>query len=201
MRGVLRVLLWATWGMVLAAQVRLPAGGGTVGVPQANGMAPEWDVRAILQEMSAHATRLGPLLDRIDAKAWVAKGAPDTYTAQLQSAKDQARAIAGGAKDLARQPEKLSAALELYFRIQGLDNMMASLAEGIRKYQNPALAELLTSVAAENGANRDRFQRYIVDMVVEREQQFTVMDHEAQRCRGILARQPVEVPANSGRTK
>ena len=167
---------------------------------QPAGLEPAWDIGAILQEMSAHAGRLLPVLERVDVKAWIGKGASDTYAAQLQSSKDQARAFADGARELARNPEKLSDSLELLFRIQGLETMLGSLEEGIRRYQGPALAETLASLAAENGANRDRFQRYIVNLAAEREQQFQVMDREAQRCRGILTVQPAAAP-NSERKK
>jgi hypothetical protein len=208
MRGILRTTIFFA-GTILAAgaaplfgQAKPAATSpARVAADPSAGMSPDWDVRVILQEMGAHAGRLLPLLDKVDAKAWVAKGASETYVTQLQSGKDQARALISGAQALARQPEKLSAAMEFYFRLQGLDSVIASLVEGTRKYQNPAVAEVLSGVAAENGANRERFQRYIVDLVTEREQQFTVMDREAQRCRGILARQPVDVPKNSGRTK
>jgi hypothetical protein len=167
---------------------------------QLAGLEPEWDIGVILQEMSAHAGRLLPVLDRIDVKAWIEKGASDTYAAQLQSSKDQAKAFADGARDLARNPEKLSVSIELLFRIQGLETMLGSLEEGVRKYQDPVIAQTLASVAAENGANRDRFQRYIVNLAAEREQQFQVMDREAQRCRGMLTAQPAASP-NSGRKK
>jgi hypothetical protein len=167
---------------------------------QPAGLEPDWDISVILQEMSTHAGRLLPVLDQIDVKAWVEKGASDTYAAQLQSSKDQAKAFADGARDLARNPEKLSASLELLFRVQGLETMLGSLEEGIRKYQDPAVAQKLASLEAENGANRDRFQKYIVNLAAEREQQFLVMDREAQRCRGILTTQPAASP-NSGRKK
>jgi len=167
---------------------------------QPAGLEPEWDIGVILQEMSAHAGRLLPVLDQIHVKAWLRKGASDTYAAQWQSSKDQARAFADGARDLARNPEKLSASLELLFRIQGLETMLASLEEGTRKYQDPAVAQTLASLAAENGVNRDRFQKYIVNLAAERERQFLVMDREAQRCRGILTIEPAASP-NSGRKK
>jgi hypothetical protein len=166
---------------------------------QPAGLEPDWDIGVILQEMSAHAGRLLPVLDRIDVKAWLKKGASETYAAQLQSGKDQAKAFADGARELARNPERLSASLELLFRIQGLETMLGSLEEGIRKYQDPALAETLASLAAENGVNRDRFQKYIVDLAGEREQQFQVMDREAQRCRGILTVQPAASPHSGGK--
>ena len=191
-RALRGLILWACaaalYGQAQPAQQR-PAG-----------LEPDWDIGVILREMSAHAGRLLPVLDRIDVKAWFEKGASDTYAAQLQSSKDQARAFADGARDLARDPEKLSASLELLFRIQGLETMLGSLEEGIRKYQDPAVAQTLASLAAENGANRDRFQRYIVNLAAEREQQFQVMDREAQRCRGILTVKPAASP-NSERKK
>lgn len=165
------------------------------------GLAPDWDMRPILQEMSAHAGRLLPLLDQVDTKAWVQKGASETFTAQLQSAKDQARAIQTEALALAQTPEKLAASLQLYFRIQGLDTILASIEEGTRKYQNPALAQALTSLNAENGANRDRFQVYIVSLATQREQECAVMDREAQRCRSIMATQPPAGARNSGKKK
>ena len=138
-----------------------------------------------------------PLLDQIDVKSWIAKGASETYAQQLQSSKDQARALADGARALSRNPEKLSASLELLFRIEGLESMLASLEDGIRKYQNPQLAQQLAAANAENGANRERFRRYIVNLAADREQQFEVMDREAQRCRTVA---PPPAPArNSGR--
>jgi hypothetical protein len=181
MRSALGSLLCVSFAAVLQAQA--PAS------PQ-SGLVPDWDIRVILEEMSAHAARLQPLLAKIDTKAWIAKGASETYAAQLQSSKDQARAIAGDAKTLAQNPEKLSASLELFFRIAGLEDMLGSLENGIRRYQDPALADSLTALAAENGTNRNRFQTYIVNLATQREQECAVMDKEAQRCRAALATQP-----------
>ena len=130
------------------------------------------------------------------AKAWQAKGASETYAAQLQSSKDQARAIVKDAEALRRNPEKLSQCLQLYFRIDGMEQMINSLVDGIRKYQDPALATQLASQSAENGANRNRFQAYIVSLATQQEQECAVMDQEAQRCRSIVATQPPPKPAN-----
>jgi len=156
----------------------------------AAGLLPDWDIRPILEEMSAHAGRVGDMLTQVDAKAWVEKGASDTYAAQVESSKAQARAIVDGAKALAKNPEKLSASLELYFRIAGLDDMVRSIEEGIRQYQDPKLAQELTALAAENLPNRDRFRTYITNLATQREQECEIMDREAQRCRGVLATQP-----------
>jgi hypothetical protein len=87
---------------------------------------------------------------------------------------------------LAGNPQKLSASLELFLRIEGLEAMLTSLEEGIRKYQGPADAMALASLEAQNGGDRERFQRYIVELAAQRERDLDVMDHEAQRCRAIV---------------
>jgi hypothetical protein len=103
------------------------------------------------------------------------------------------RALAGEAQALARNPEKLSAALQLFFRMQGLETMLTSLEDGARKYQSPEAAQSLAALFGEGGANRERFRDYIVNLAAEREHQFEVMDREAQRCRGTLMAPPPPV--------
>ena len=156
-------------------------------------LTPEWDIRPVLKEISAHASRLVPMLDKVDPAGWVNKGAPDTYVAQWKSARAQAEALSAEAVELSHDPEKLSAALKTFFRMQSLEFMLHSLTDAVRRYQSPAVAETLAGAAAENGANRERFQRYIVELAAQREQEYQIMDHEAQRCRSIISR---ETPVN-----
>ena len=157
---------------------------------QPAGLETDWDIAAALQEIGAHAARLLPALNQIDARSWVDQGASETYAEQLQAAKDQTQSLADGAKALAKNPERLPVALELYFRMQGIDAMLASVEEGMRRYQTPASAQALASLQAESGANRDRLQRYIVNLAAEREQELHVMDQEAQRCRALVLAPP-----------
>ena len=161
---------------------------------QEKGIEPAWDIRPVLKEIAARAQRLVPALEKIDVKGMVDNGAPETYAAQIASSKAQAKALAADALALANAPEKFSADLEAFFRLLSLERSVASIQEGLRKYWNPALADLLNKEMAGNGANRERFQQYIVELAAEREQEYTIMDHEAQRCRGILAKQPGLLP-------
>ncbi len=154
------------------------------------GVEPEWEIRPVLKEIAAHAQRMVPVLELIDAEKMAKNGAPDTYITQLNESKVQAKAVATEAASLAASPEKLSADLATLFRMQSLEKTLFSIEEGIRKYWNPAVADLLNSQMAENIANRDRFQRYILDLASAHEQECAVMDKEAQRCRGMLAKQP-----------
>ncbi len=168
--------------------------------PPAAGLEPAWDIAVVLKEMSASAARLLPVLDQLDAPAWVAKGASETYLAQLDSSRQQTRALAGDAIALARNPDKLSLALQMFFRMQGVEAMLNSLQEGARQYQSPKIAQSLAAVYAEGGVNRERFRSYIVNLAAERERQFEVMDREAQRCRATLMA-PAPPPSTSGRKK
>jgi hypothetical protein len=154
---------------------------------QPQGLETAWEIAPVLQEISAHAGRLLPELDRVNGRAWVEKGASETYLEQLETAKVQAKALADGAGALAKNPEKLSAGLVVLFRIQALEAILGSLEEGLRRYQGPAEAQALAELSAENGANRDRFQRYLVNLAADEEQRVEVMDKEAQRCRSLVA--------------
>ncbi len=192
MKCALRGLLFLACAVALMAQQ--PQANST---PQAAGLETTWDTAAVLQDISAHAGRLIPALDRVDAKVWTAKGASETYASQLQSSKEQVKALADGAQALARNPEKLSAGLELLFRMRALDMMLTSVIEAMRKYQSPGDAQALAGLAAENGADEEHFERYLVNLAAQREQEFAVMDKEAQRCRGIVT----QAPRQPGRKK
>ncbi len=141
---------------------------------------------AVLKEIAAQAGRLSPVLDRIDARSWVDQGASETYAEQLQAAKEQTRALNDGAAALVKNPEKLSALLDLFFRMQAIDSMLNSVEEGIRKYGSRPDAQTLTGMQSEAAANHERLQRYIVSLAAIREQEFQAMDREAQRCRALV---------------
>jgi len=154
------------------------------------GLESDWDIAAVLQQIGAHAARVIPALERADAASWAAKGAPDAYAAQLQSSKDQARALADSAKAVAANPEALSTELQVLFREQSLETMLGSVAEAMRKYQSADAAQELVALTAESGADRDRLERYVVNLAAEREKEFQVMDQEAQRCRALVLAPP-----------
>ena len=145
-----------------------------------------WEIAPVLEEIGAFGGRLTTALERLDVKSWVQKGASETYLAQWQTCREQAGAVTSGARLLARNPEKLSAGMELLFRMQVLNIMVGSLAEGTRRYQTLADADQLSALAGEIGPDRERFERYLVGLAEGLEQQLSVMDREAQRCRGIL---------------
>jgi hypothetical protein len=157
---------------------------------QQAGMQNEWDIHKTLDAIALHADRLAPFVEQIHPENWIAAGAPQTYVAQAKTCRNEAKGVAAAARDLSRGPEKLTGALQLLFRIRTFETLLGSLGEGVRKYQNPPMAEMLNSALAENSGNLDRLQQYILELATAREQEFRVADQEAQRCRQSLSRQP-----------
>lgn len=188
---MMRMIQW--WVFRLSLFVLMASGplaAQTASVQQA------WDIGKTLKGVSANITRIMPILEQIRPQEWVSRGAPDTYATQWKSSIAQANAISSVAQSLQLHPEKLPDALQLLFRIQAFHAELASVGEGLRKYQNPALADLMFSVASEDLAVREQLQQYVLDMATEKEQQFQVADREAQRCRASLSR---ETPSTTRR--
>ena len=148
---------------------------------------------------SAQAARLAPLLEQLTPANWVRQGAPQAYVEQWRASRQELGYLAESAKTFERQPEKLSAALDTYFRLQGLERQLASLTEGVRKYQNPAVGDLLVAVMGENTGNREGLRQYIGDLATQKEEELAVADKEAQRCRSTINRQPPPAPAKKGK--
>ncbi|HUS06450.1 MAG TPA: hypothetical protein VMZ52_09150 [Bryobacteraceae bacterium] len=157
---------------------------------QTTGLAAEWDIRKDTAELAAQVKRIPEVLDQAKPKDWVAKGAPEAYIRQLESARKELQYVIGSTEKLVRDPERLPAALDVLFRLQSLEALLNSLRDGVRKYQNSRVADLLNTLLTDNANNRERLRQHILDLAATREEQFQVMDQEAQRCRTELTRQP-----------
>ena len=172
--------------LILPLALALPA--------RAQGVSAPWDISQTLTSLAEQSQRLVPILEQLTPEKWQAKGAPAAYTAQWRSARSEVGYLLGAAESMKKQPEKLTLGLETLFRLQSVEAQVNSLTEGVRRYQNPAVGDLLIGVAAENSANRDKLRQYITDLAVTKEQEFEVADKEAQRCRGILTKQTPAKP-------
>lgn len=148
------------------------------------------EVAALFNRISQRAARLEPMLDQLHPNDWIAKGAPDTYLAQWNSIRQQYIGIQSDLSGLAQHQDHLTDSMKVLFRLQSTNMALGSLMGGVRRYQNPALADLIESVAAEGTADIDRFEQHLVEIADAKEQQFTLVDREAQRCRATLSRQP-----------
>src|SRR5580700_4806887 len=121
MKRAVRGLIVIACAGAFAARTQSPA------TPQQTaGLESEWEIATVLQALSTHATKVLPLLDRADAKEWTSKGAPQAYVEQLESSRQQAHALADGAKAVAGNPQTLSAELQVLFREQALETLLGS---------------------------------------------------------------------------
>jgi hypothetical protein len=157
---------------------------------QSGGIPPEWEVHKQLSSLVGHIERFKPVLEQLKPEDWTKQGAPAAYQNQLQRTRAEIEYLAGSSKQLAARPERVTLALETFLRLQAVDALLRSVAAGVRKYQNPAIADLIESMISDAGADRDQLRQYLVDLAADREQQFAVVDQEAQRCRAALVRQP-----------
>lgn len=159
-----------------------------------SGVAPEWDVRSNLTSLVDYSKRIKTTLDRIQPQDWVSKGAPQAYVTQHTSLENEVKYLGWSADTFSKDPEKLSAGLDTLFRLQAIELLVGSFAEGVQRYQNPAIADQLRSQLTENANTREKLRRYLVDLAATKEAEFRVMASEAQRCRLMISKQPNPAP-------
>jgi hypothetical protein len=154
-----------------------------------DGVIGSWDAVSQVRSLAQRAKGLEPVLAAIKPETWIQKGAPGAYVRQLQSTQLEMRNLVAAADRFARRPEQLSAALDTYFLMQNMEQLGGSLAEGVRRYQSGELADQLVQGLASHGVDRDLLKSYILDLTRMREQEFQVVNEEAQRCRAMISRQ------------
>jgi uncharacterized protein YdaU (DUF1376 family) len=161
----------------------LPLASISVWGQAAPSVAAPWDVSRSVTELAGQVAQLRPLLAQLTPQRWVEKGAPEAYVSQWQSAQQELGYLDQTTRALEKQPEKLTAALDVYFRLQGVEWRLESLSEGARKYQSSAAGDRLAEAVGAHATKRDQLRQYITDLAVQNEQEFNVVEREAQRCR------------------
>ncbi len=155
------------------------------------GIENSWDVRPMLQKLSERNQQLAPILNSLKPQQWFdQKGAPTTYILQWQLAQQQVKDVSSTISALMQQTDNLSLGLDLYFRLEALDVTSRSLSEAANKYADRVTAQKLSSQLAQNFADRERFRDYLKDLAASTQQNFKIADAEAQRCRGMISKEP-----------
>jgi hypothetical protein len=166
------------------------------GVPSAppqtppEGVQTSWDIQQMLTALDAQNQKLKPLIDNMHPQEWLANGAPPTYASQYLETRSRLEDVMRAVKSLSQKTDSLSAALDTYFRMEALGIVGRSLVECIQKYGERKTAEQLSALLAQNYTSQQRFREYLRDLSAEREQEFKVADEEAQRCRGMISKEP-----------
>jgi hypothetical protein len=176
---------------VLAILMAWSCAAQTPASPAPAGLDSPWSVRNILDDLVKQNAKLQPLLDKLNPQDWYnRKGASQVYVQQWQTARRQLNDVAVTSQMLSQKTESLPLALDDYFRLEALETTARSLAEGVHKYGERSTADQLDAAIAHNFNTRERFRDYIRDLANAQEQNFKVADEEAQRCRGMISREP-----------
>jgi hypothetical protein len=162
-------------------------------IPKPAGLESAWMVRTILDELMKDNEKLAPLLAQMNPQDWVSKqGASPVYVQQWQTAHTQLNDVMAASKLLAQKTESLPLALDDYFRLEALEVTSRSLEEAVSRYGDRFTADQLSGLIARNFSRRERFRDYIRDLATSSEVNFKLADEEAQRCRGIISKEPVK---------
>lgn len=149
------------------------------------------EARAIVNKVIKEEDQLRGLLPSLNPQVWYEKkGAPSTYVIQWQSAQQQLRDVDTVAKYFLLHIDSLAAAMDLYFRMEGLELSSKSLNEGAQRYADKPAADQLSQFVAHAFDNRQRFRDYVKDLATNMEQNYKIADEEAQRCRAQLSKEP-----------
>ncbi len=168
------------------------------------------EIASAANAVSQRSAHLTPIFEQVHAADWVAKGAPEAYVQEWASLEEQNRAVQADMTGIARimdakqtdanQDVALTEILQALFRVHRFDSDLAELLKPLRRYQNPALGDLMESVAAGDQTGIEKLQQYSLDLAGEKDRQLDLVDKEAQRCRSMLAGQPVARPAAARKT-
>ncbi|MBI5086860.1 MAG: hypothetical protein HZB13_19970 [Acidobacteria bacterium] len=152
------------------------------------GIPPDWELKPRVEQIGTEVARLRPLLNQLQPEKWTAAGAPQAYEKQYKECLRGIDSVQSAAAGLAAQPSKLSLAVETLVRIESLMQLNSSVSQAVRRYQNPAVADLLDSEITAAGISREWLRRHVADLAAVREKELEVAEQEAQKCRGQAAR-------------
>lgn len=148
------------------------------------------EVPSLATKISERSEHLKPMFEQVHVSDWVAQGAPETYNSQWNSLVQQNQAIETDMTAIAQHPEGMQDVMRALYRVHRFDSDLNALLPAVRRYQNPALADLIESVSVSDQASIEKLQQYTLDLADATEKQLSVEDEEAQRCRASLASQP-----------
>jgi hypothetical protein len=161
---------------------------------QSPGLTPEWDTRAQAQRLGQEVLPLREMLAQLDPERWLSEGAPASLAQRRKRALAEIDALQQSAQDLAVEPGRLGLAVDTLDRLNTVLLESHWLAHAVRKYQNPAMADVLESRLEPFDRTRNGLRQYVIDLAMTREKEGELAERELQLCREKLVR-PAPRPA------
>lgn len=150
----------------------------------------EWELRPKIEKIPAETARLTPLLSRLQPEKWVSAGAPEAYARQWKDCLASISQMESIAARFAAKPLQLSLAVETLVRLETILQHASSISQAVRRYQNPAMAEILDGEILTAGISRDWLRQHVLDLSRHREAELEAAHSEADRCRALLSKPP-----------
>ena len=163
--------------LILFVQSASPAAQSSPGAPA------DWEMRPRIEQLGKDVGQLKPVFDRIQPGSWAVEGGPAAYQKQQKACADGLVYVQNAVARWSAQPDKLSLMLETLIRIESMDQQAISLSQGVRKYDNPAIADILDSLLNSLSGDLEWLRSQSLDMARQREKELEVAQKEAQRCR------------------
>ena len=161
-----------------------------VTLAQGDGMLPRWQVEDLAAELVQNVETATKVVIALKPREWIQDGAPASYVEQHATLLEEMAQVKLSVQALGREPERLSYAVETFLWLDRTDALLASLAGGVRRYYNGAVADLLDSARNRNTDGIATIKGYLRQLAVHVEQSMKVAHAEAQRCRSQVATQP-----------
>jgi len=146
------------------------------------GLLPDWELRPRVAKLVRGLGGVKPLLERLQPERWTAAGAPKQYEQQHRDCLAALGSVEIAAARLMERPNGLAVAVETLVRLENFVNLARSLSEAVRRYQNPAVADLLESELAA-ASDREWLRTHVLELSAVREREWETAEQEAQRCR------------------
>ena len=157
---------------------------------QDEGMIPRWEIKELAEDIVKNVSTGQKVLSGLRPNEWVQDGAPEAYVQQLETLKSDLASTTLSAEALGRDPERLSYAVDTFLWLDRSDSLLGSMAAGVRKYSNAAVADLMDSARGRNAGNIATLKEYMRQLAVEVETSMDIAHSEAQRCRADIASKP-----------
>lgn len=162
----------------------------TTAIGQVEGMIPRWQVEEFAASVGSSLESASKVAAQLRPAEWSAEGAPAAYVDQHAALLNELEQAKLSVAALGREPDRLTYAVDAFLWLERTDSLLGSVAAGVRRYHNTAIADLLDAARNRNTDGMATVKQYMRQLAAHVEQSMKVAHAEAQRCRAELIAPP-----------
>lgn len=177
-----------TWCAAVASVAVLSGFWAPQAAAQDEGMLPRWEVAKLAEDIESQVSEVNAALANVRPEEWKEPSA--VYAGQQRDLERELENVVLSAQAMGRKPEKLSTVFDTFLWLDRAHSLVASVSEGVRRYQSPATADLLDSANRRSSESIALLKEYMRQLAAAVESEMAVAHEEAQRCRSDLMSRP-----------